>query len=131
MKIEFIRSIYPWQKWNKFIKPRRLTLKQNPPIYRWLCFIITFKEKDNKENLYRRNKKQTTFCYCPECNAELISTGHLLADLDWVYFKCNNCSKVSVWDFDAPCPILKDSLNRVDIEAYERNCRGIWKEVNK
>jgi len=27
----------------KYLIPKRITLKENPPIFRWLCFIFSFK----------------------------------------------------------------------------------------
>lgn len=29
-----------WKMWYKYICPRRLTVKTNPAIYRWLIFVI-------------------------------------------------------------------------------------------
>lgn len=28
--------------WNKYIFPKRLTFKSNPPIYRWLFWVFSF-----------------------------------------------------------------------------------------
>lgn len=30
-------------EWYRYIWPRRLTLKTNPPVYRWICFNFGFK----------------------------------------------------------------------------------------
>lgn len=123
MKIQISKIIYPYPKWTRYILPKKIFLNKNKSMYRWLNFIIIFDKT-------KSNKKQTTFCYCPKCHTELISTGHVLADLNCVYYKCNHCSNISIWDFDAPTPILQDtkSLGRIEIEEY-KNINGIWKEV--
>lgn len=59
-----------------------------------------------KKLLYKEESKQTTFCYCPDCESELIGNGNFLEDKELVTFKCNRCSTVSNWLFDAPAPIL-------------------------
>lgn len=58
-----------------------------------------FFEKDEK-------KKQTTFCYCPECNNELIGSNSFTSDGELVMFVCTKCGTESEWDFDAPAPLL-------------------------
>lgn len=58
-----------------------------------------------EEMMYLYN--QTTFVYCPKCECELISSDiSLVEDLELVHFDCKNCDTKSVWDFDAPSPIL-------------------------
>lgn len=53
-------------------------------------------------------KKQTTFCYCPQCNKDLVSSNSLVSDKEEVIFQCYYCRCISYWDFDiAPVPILK------------------------
>lgn len=39
MKIQIHRAKY--YKWYYYIIPKRLTLKCNPPIYKWLWFVIS------------------------------------------------------------------------------------------
>lgn len=39
LKIQIHRITYDWCH---YIIPRRLTLKCNPPIYKWLCFVIGY-----------------------------------------------------------------------------------------
>lgn len=41
--IEIILSGFP-QNWHKYLIPKRLTLKHNYPIYRWLFWHITIKD---------------------------------------------------------------------------------------
>ena len=61
-------------------------------------------------NYYLRklnNHKQKTFCYCPLCGNELISSDSFVSDEDVVTYKCTKCLLVSRWDFDsAPVPVL-------------------------
>lgn len=58
-----------------------------------------------------RKRKQTTFCYCPECKNELISSDSFASDEELVTYKCTKCGCVSKWLFDAPCPILIKNNN--------------------
>lgn len=58
------------------------------------------------KNLIKKKSKQTTFCYCLKCNNELISSNSLVSDEEFVTYKCSACGTESVWDFDAPVPIL-------------------------
>ena len=60
----------------------------------------------NKINKLKKKYKQTTFCYCPNCKNELISSGSFISDDNLVYFECVKCDVRSEWDFDAPAPIL-------------------------
>lgn len=100
--------------WYKYIKPKRLTLKQHPPIYKWLWFTI---ELDKQEYQKLKHKQgQNTFCYCPVCNNELISSNSFVKDTDYVYFKCTDCEATSKWDFDFMCPILVDCSTLQDKE---------------
>ena len=59
-----------------------------------------------KINILKKEYKQTTFCYCPNCSNELISSGSFISDEDIVTFICVKCCVTSEWDFDAPAPIL-------------------------
>lgn len=96
--------------WYKYLKPKRLTLKHNPPIYKWLIWYIAL---DKKEYSKLKNKKgQNTFVYCPICDNELISSNSIVKDTDYVYYKCKNCGHEGEFYFDAPCPILvKEGYN--------------------
>lgn len=63
---------------------------------------------------------QSTFVYCPCCNQELIGSISLFEDpyesktirdrngdsAKLVKITCERCGVVSLWDFDAPAPIL-------------------------
>lgn len=40
LKIGIHRAKYYHSQWYYYIIPRRLTLKCNPPIYKWLWFVI-------------------------------------------------------------------------------------------
>ena len=59
--------------------------------------------------------KQLTFCYCPECRNELISSNSFVSDLyingeNEVTYNCTKCGHISKWNFDiAPIPILMNS----------------------
>lgn len=57
-------------------------------------------------NFFKKKQRQTTFCYCPNCKNELISSNSFIYDEDVVKYKCVKCGMVSEWDFDAPAPIL-------------------------
>lgn len=62
------------------------------------------------QNAQKKNR-QKTFCYCPNCKNELISSHSLENDTDFVYFKCSKCGQKSKWDFDAPTPLLIPEQN--------------------
>ena len=50
---------------------------------------------------------QQTFCYCPLCFNELISSDSFVSDEEFVTYKCSKCGLVSRWDFDsAPFQVL-------------------------
>lgn len=59
-----------------------------------------------KKFLNRKKKKQTTFCYCPNCNYELIGNKCFVSDYNLVTYKCKQCECISMWQFDTPVPIL-------------------------
>lgn len=67
---------------------------------------------DKIKSIFKKFKKkdssnQSTFCYCPQCNNELISSGSFVSDEKVVAYKCTNCGCISEWNFDcAPTPIL-------------------------
>lgn len=44
LKIGIHRAKYYHSQWYYYIIPRRLTLKCNPPIYKWLWFVISYKK---------------------------------------------------------------------------------------
>jgi transcription elongation factor Elf1 len=55
----------------------------------------------------KKKQKQNTFCHCPKCSNELISSGSFISDEDIVTYKCTECNEISMWNFDiAPVPIL-------------------------
>lgn len=55
---------------------------------------------------HKKKSNQTTFCYCPICNNELISSGSFVEDTDLVKYKCVKCQTETDWLFDAPAPLL-------------------------
>jgi len=58
------------------------------------------------KNIFKKRRKQTTFCYCPNCNNELVSSNSFLSLDELVTYKCSKCNSVSQWLFDTPAPIL-------------------------
>jgi len=64
--------------------------------------------KQKELNYYlSRVGDQKTFCYCPLCWNELISSGSFVSDEDVVTYKCTQCTLITRWNFDiAPAPIL-------------------------
>lgn len=42
MKIGIHRARYRHSQWYYYLIPKRITLKCNPPLYKWLWFIIDF-----------------------------------------------------------------------------------------
>ena len=50
LKIQIHRITYDWYH---YIIPKRLTLKCNPPIYKWLCFVISYE----RGKRYVKNKR--------------------------------------------------------------------------
>ena len=73
---------------------------------------------DNLINkMKNKSKKQTTFCYCPRCKTELISSGSFVSDEEVVTYKCAVCDTVTEWLFDAPAPMLL----KVDGVEFEYN----------
>lgn len=70
---------------------------------------------------FKCKKKQTTFCYCPSCKTELISSGSFVSDNELVKYNCTTCETVTEWLFDAPAPILI-TVNGInfDYKQYEQ-----------
>lgn len=68
------------------------------------------------EKLRIKLSGQTTFCYCPKCQKELISSRR--RKTEWIekgeyiiyVFGCPKCKHKSHWLFDAPVPILVDDV---------------------
>lgn len=60
------------------------------------------------KKLFGKKKKysQTTFCYCPKCDNELISSGSFVKDTELVKYQCIECGTVTKWLFDSPVPLL-------------------------
>lgn len=70
--------------------------------------------------LLKRKLKQTTFCYCPNCRNELVSSGSFISDKKFVTYKCTECGEVSKWLFDPPVPILIKKESKNDCEDYKQ-----------
>ena len=63
-------------------------------------FINRFKKKSIRQT-------QITFCYCPNCNTELVGSNSFKGEDDGIVtYKCDNCNEITKWDFGTPCPIL-------------------------
>lgn len=48
VKIGIHKAKYRHSQWYYYIVPRRLTLKCNPPLYKWLWFIFDFSKEDKR-----------------------------------------------------------------------------------
>lgn len=59
--------------------------------------------------LFKRKQKQSTFCHCPRCNNELVSSNSFVADRDGIVeYRCNKCGEKTFWDFARyPVPYLR------------------------
>lgn len=58
--------------------------------------------------LFRKSRKKT-YCaaFCPGCDTNLVEAGTLVSDDDCgVSYECSCCGQSSLWDFDAPAPLL-------------------------
>lgn len=99
--------------------------------------ILKYFDKVNKQYWdtverarHRRSKKllkyQSTLCYCPNCDNELITTGSFLlsTDLDEppvtiVMYRCTHCQNTSKWIFGlTPAPILIKSDKELEDLLY-------------
>ena len=58
--------------------------------------------------LFKRKQKQTTYCYCPRCHTELVSSS-FIADRDGIIeYRCSRCGEKTFWDFiHYPVPYLR------------------------
>lgn len=63
-------------------------------------------KKTNKDifDIKSKNLSSRTYCWCPNCNHDLVGNKSFIDDEDYIYFKCKNCGHESAWDFDLPCP---------------------------
>lgn len=91
-----------------------------------------FKIFDLHKALKTKNKynKQGTWCYCENCDKELIHTnsflnvaGSEITDIEISI--CKNCGYYSEWDFGAPAPILLKERNCVCKCEIARMFNGI------
>ncbi len=59
--------------------------------------------------IFKRKPKQTTYCYCPRCNNELVSSNSFVEDQDGIVkYRCSKCDEITFWDFiHYPVPILR------------------------
>ena len=60
---------HKWGKWHKYIIPKRLTLKSNPPIYKWLWWYISF--KCQHKVTIAINEEGHAGIYCVDCEEQL------------------------------------------------------------
>lgn len=106
MEIKLHKTKYKHSQWYYYLKPKRITLKSNQPIYKWLFWIFIPNKKEYQKIQYKQG--QRTFIYCPKCDFELISSNsHKYMRKDGIeVFKCKKCGYESEWDFDFICPIL-------------------------
>lgn len=60
-------------------------------------------------NLFKRKPKQSTYCYCPKCNNELVSSNSFVEDNDGIVkYRCSKCGEITFWDFiHYPVPFLR------------------------
>ena len=83
-----------------------------------------WREKFSIKSLLK-NKQQTTFCYCPVCKSELISTNSFVGDSKFVRYRCNKCKTDSKWIFATPVPFCVESdmdelriiMEQIDVEV--------------
>jgi transcription elongation factor Elf1 len=61
----------------------------------------------------KRKPIQRTFCYCPNCDHEMIGDKlSFVEDTDLVRFKCSKCGNKSEWNFDiTPVALVVTSDN--------------------
>lgn len=64
LKIGIHRVKYHHSQWYYYIIPRRLTLKCNPPIYKWLWFVISYEKGFYWDGLYEHFDRLSCWC-CP------------------------------------------------------------------
>ena len=48
MKIGIHKAKYRHSQWYYYLIPRRITLKCNPPLYKWLIWIIDLSKEDKQ-----------------------------------------------------------------------------------
>jgi hypothetical protein len=56
-------------------------------------------------------KTRTSWVRCPECKNDLNGYGcdsFISDDEAGVLYKCDACGHAVLWDFDCPCPIIRD-----------------------
>lgn len=50
-------------------------------------------------------RDQTTWCFCPSCGTDLVSSGAVFRDSGCVHYHCT-CGTHSQWCFEIPTPSL-------------------------
>lgn len=66
-------------------------------------------EQDRVDEKPAGGNSRPTACsaYCPNCQHDLCNEGNLESDdKDGVKYRCAYCGQRSVWNFDAPLPLL-------------------------
>ena len=48
MKIGIHKAKYRHSQWYYYLIPKRITLKSNPPLYKWLWFTIDFSKEEKR-----------------------------------------------------------------------------------
>jgi len=72
----------------------------------WTAMLI------GKSSAYYQSRPsaQKTRIYCPECQNEMIADDSSTYEYDaegiLLHCTCGSCNELSIWDFDAPCPLL-------------------------
>lgn len=82
---------------------------------------------------FNKKQRQTTYCYCPICDNELVGSDSFVHDKpDDVRYVCSNCGCESSWNFDiAPAPILMKAQRLTkNIYKYE-NCGECGEPLRK
>ena len=72
--------------------------------------------------------RQTTWCWCPGCKADLCSQDGAIVDdscgpEDLVWYKCTKCGQHSVWNFNHLVPFIesKEPWRAAHAEGYPRD----------
>jgi len=79
---------------------------------------------------FKKEKKPTTRCYCPNCEKDLCAQDEALLldhpeedkDPSFVQYCCRECGTESFWDFDFPVPIWLEGIDRPEkaVDAPKR-----------
>jgi hypothetical protein len=101
-----------WGRWYHYIIPKRLTLKCNPPVYKWLWFYVAPKKEVMPKHTQCEN--------CPDD----------LEDYVWVY--CDKCWQGLCADADkliVKNRELKQARPQVDEKFIEKYAEEIFSDI--